>query len=51
MQTGRKDGQQTMDVHLQDLVRRNLISREVATTNATNKGLFQPTAQMVGSEV
>ncbi len=51
MQTGRKDGMQSMDWHLQDLLRRGIISREVALTNANNKSLFQHAAsQAVGSE-
>jgi twitching motility protein PilT len=40
IQTGRKDGMQTLDQHLQELVERNLITRAVARTRAVNKAAF-----------
>jgi twitching motility protein PilT len=40
IQTGRKDGMQTLDQHLQELVERGLITRQVARTKAVNKANF-----------
>ncbi|QFY41758.1 type IV pilus twitching motility protein PilT [Candidatus Methylospira mobilis] len=39
MQTGRKDGMQTLDQHLQELVGKGLISQQIA--GATGKNVFQ----------
>jgi twitching motility protein PilT len=40
IQTGRKDGMQTLDQHLQELVEKGLISRQAARSRAVNKTLF-----------
>ncbi|HYW90871.1 MAG TPA: type IV pilus twitching motility protein PilT [Gammaproteobacteria bacterium] len=40
IQTGQNAGMQTLDQNLQELVRRNAISREVARTKAVNKDTF-----------
>ncbi|MGZ8244683.1 type IV pilus twitching motility protein PilT [Methylomagnum sp.] len=40
IQTGRKDGMQTLDQHLQELVEKGVISRQAARTKAANKTLF-----------
>ena len=40
IQTGRKDGMQTLDQHLLELVEKGLISRQVARTKAVNKANF-----------
>ncbi len=40
IQTGRKDGMQTLDQHLQELIERNLITRAVARTRAASKAAF-----------
>lgn len=37
IQTNQSIGMQTLDQHLQDLVRRNVISVEVARSQAANK--------------
>jgi twitching motility protein PilT len=41
IQTGQGQGMQTLDQHLQELVRRGLVSRPDARTRATNKDLFR----------
>lgn len=40
IQTGRKDGMQTLDQHLQELVERRIIARQTAQSRAVNKTLF-----------
>lgn len=40
IQTGQGQGMQTLDQHLQELVRRGLVSRIEARARAVNKGLF-----------
>jgi twitching motility protein PilT len=40
IQTGRKDGMQTLDQHLQELVEKGVISRQAARVKAANKALF-----------
>jgi twitching motility protein PilT len=40
IQTGRKDGMQTLDQHLQELVDRGVITKQVARTKAVNKAAF-----------
>jgi len=40
IQTGRKDGMQTLDQHLEELVNKNIISRQVARVKALNKANF-----------
>lgn len=40
IQTGRKDGMQTLDQHLQELVEKGTISRQAARVKAANKALF-----------
>ena len=40
IQTGRKEGMQTLDQHLQELVEKGLISRQTARTKALNKSTF-----------
>ncbi len=40
IQTGRKDGMQTLDQHLQELVDKGIISRQTARTKAVNKAAF-----------
>jgi twitching motility protein PilT len=40
IQTGRKDGMQTLDQHLQELVEKNLVSRQAARVKAVNKAAF-----------
>ena len=42
MQTGKKDGMQTMDASLQELVNRGQIKREVAQSKSENPNLFTP---------
>jgi Tfp pilus assembly pilus retraction ATPase PilT len=44
MQTGKKDGMETMDAALTALVDRGLITREVAQGKSENPNLFGPTA-------
>ncbi|MEW6037317.1 MAG: type IV pilus twitching motility protein PilT [Pseudomonadota bacterium] len=40
IQTGRKDGMQTLDQHLQELVEKGVVTRQVARTVAVNKAAF-----------
>ena len=40
IQTGRKDGMQTLDQHLQELVEKNLVIRQAARVKAVNKAAF-----------
>jgi twitching motility protein PilT len=40
IQTGRKDGMQTLDQHLDELVTKGIISRQIARTKAVNKTAF-----------
>jgi len=40
IQTGRKDGMQTLDQHLQELVDKGIISRQTARAKAVNKAAF-----------
>ncbi|WP_045224302.1 type IV pilus twitching motility protein PilT [Methyloterricola oryzae] len=40
IQTGRKDGMQTLDQHLQELVEKGVVSRQIARTKAVNKTAF-----------
>jgi twitching motility protein PilT len=40
IQTGRKDGMQTLDQHLDELVTKGFISRQIARTKAVNKAAF-----------
>ena len=40
IQTGRKEGMQTLDQHLEDLVTRGVITRQVARVKAVNKSAF-----------
>jgi twitching motility protein PilT len=44
MQTGKKDGMETMDAALTELVARGQITREVAQAKSENPNLFAPTA-------
>jgi twitching motility protein PilT len=41
IQTGQASGMQTLDQHLQELVRRNVITRLDARARAVNKELFR----------
>ena len=40
IQTGRRDGMQTLDQHLTELVEKNIITRQVARHKAVNKAAF-----------
>jgi twitching motility protein PilT len=40
IQTGRKDGMQTLDQHLQELVEKGIVARQVARVKAVNKAAF-----------
>lgn len=40
IQTGRKDGMQTLDQHLLELVEKGIVSRQAARTRAVNKAAF-----------
>ncbi|MFN5744647.1 MAG: type IV pilus twitching motility protein PilT [Methylococcaceae bacterium] len=40
IQTGRKDGMQTLDQHLQELVEKGVVSRQIAHTKSVNKSAF-----------
>jgi twitching motility protein PilT len=40
IQTGRKDGMQTLDQHLDELVTKGVISRQTARQKAVNKTAF-----------
>lgn len=40
IQTGRKDGMQTLDQHLQELVEKGVVSRQIARVKAVNKLAF-----------
>jgi len=40
IQTGRKEGMQTLDQHLEDLVTRGVITRQIARVKAVNKTAF-----------
>lgn len=40
IQTGRKDGMQTLDQHLQELVDKGIVARQIARTKAVNKAAF-----------
>ncbi len=40
IQTGRKDGMQTLDQHLQELVEKGVVSRQTARVKAVNKDAF-----------
>jgi twitching motility protein PilT len=40
IQTGRKDGMQTLDQHLLELVEKGVVSRQIARTKAVNKANF-----------
>ncbi|HHJ39582.1 MAG: type IV pili twitching motility protein PilT [Methylothermaceae bacteria B42] len=40
IQTGRKDGMQTLDQHLQELVEKGVVSRQTARVKAVNKEAF-----------
>jgi twitching motility protein PilT len=40
IQTGRKDGMQTLDQHLTELVEKGVVSRQAARAKATNKAAF-----------
>ena len=40
IQTGRKEGMQTLDQHLEDLVTRGVITRQIARVKAVNKAAF-----------
>ena len=44
MQTGKKDGMETMDAALMELVSRGQITREEAQLKSENPNLFAPTA-------
>ncbi|MFQ5930425.1 MAG: hypothetical protein ACE5MK_12065, partial [Acidobacteriota bacterium] len=44
MQTGKKDGMQTMDAALIELVNRGLITKEEAQSKSKNPNLFGPAA-------
>ena len=41
IQTGQRDGMQTLDQNLKDLVRKGVVSRDVARSKAANKADFQ----------
>lgn len=41
IQMGKRDGMQTMDQHLQELVERGVLTREAAQAKAVNKNAFQ----------
>jgi twitching motility protein PilT len=41
IQTGRKDGMQTLDQNLRDLVDAGLVTSKVASVKAVNKELFR----------
>jgi twitching motility protein PilT len=49
MQTGQKQGMQTLDMALQDLVARGVITREEAQLKSSNPQLFG--AQSVGTSL
>jgi twitching motility protein PilT len=40
IQTGRRDGMQTLDQHLQELVEKGLVTRQIAHTKSQNKAAF-----------
>ena len=40
IQTGRRDGMMTLDQHLQDLVEKGVVTRQVAHTKSVNKAAF-----------
>ena len=40
IQTGRKDGMQTLDQHLEELVNKGVVSRQAARSRAANKAAF-----------
>jgi twitching motility protein PilT len=40
IQTGRKDGMQTLDQHLQELVEKGIVARATARVKAVNKAAF-----------
>jgi twitching motility protein PilT len=40
IQTGRKDGMQTLDQHLQELVEKGVVARATARVKAVNKAAF-----------
>lgn len=40
IQTGRKDGMQTLDQHLQELVEKRIVTRDTAHTRSVNKAAF-----------
>jgi twitching motility protein PilT len=40
IQTGRRDGMQTLDQNLKELVEKGLVSAQVAATKAVDKTLF-----------
>jgi len=40
IQTGRKEGMQTLDQHLQELVEKGVVSRQIARVKAVNKAAF-----------
>jgi twitching motility protein PilT len=40
IQTGRKDGMQTLDQNLKELVEKNLITAKIAMVKAVNKDMF-----------
>jgi twitching motility protein PilT len=41
IQTGRKDGMQTLDQNLKELVDKGLITAKIAMTRAVNKDMFR----------
>ena len=40
IQTGRRDGMQTLDQHLQELVEKGVVTRQIAHTKSLNKAAF-----------
>ena len=49
MQVSQKDGMQTMDMALQSLFTRNLVTKEEAQAKSMNPNLFGPSAAAVGA--
>jgi twitching motility protein PilT len=40
IQTGRRDGMMTLDQHLQELVEKGVVTRQIAHTKSVNKAAF-----------
>jgi twitching motility protein PilT len=49
MQVSQKDGMQTMDMALQNLFTRNLVTKEEAQAKSMTPNLFGPSAALAGT--